>query len=58
MYYFQQGPQNPPRCECHECTQARWKSTLGGQMQAAQQKPYPLDTTSPAPTQQANKEEA
>ena len=20
-------PSNPPRCECHECTQARWKSS-------------------------------
>lgn len=25
--------QNPPRCECHECTQARWKSSMMGQMQ-------------------------
>lgn len=23
---------NPPRCECHECTQARWKMSFQGQL--------------------------
>jgi hypothetical protein len=26
-----QNSANPPRCECHECTQARWKM-YGGQL--------------------------
>lgn len=24
-----------PRCECHECTQARWKMSTTGQLQGA-----------------------
>lgn len=33
---FQQGLAwqglNPPRCECHECTQARYRTSLQGQI--------------------------
>ena len=32
-----QGMVNPPRCECHECTQARYKTSLQGQMAIAMQ---------------------
>lgn len=28
---------NPPRCECHECTQIRWKMSMMGQIQQQQQ---------------------
>jgi len=28
------NPQNPPQCECHECTQIRWRMSLGGQLSA------------------------
>ena len=28
--YMQQLSLNPPRCECHECTQARWRMSIGG----------------------------
>jgi len=24
--------QNPPQCECHECTQIRWRTSLIGQI--------------------------
>jgi hypothetical protein len=30
-----QNSVNPPRCECHECTQARWKTSLQGQIQGS-----------------------
>lgn len=33
--YMQQVSQNPPRCECHDCTQARWKQSMQGQIQGA-----------------------
>lgn len=26
---------NPEKCECHECTQARWKSSVLGQITGA-----------------------
>ena len=32
-----QGMINPTRCECHECTQARYKTSLQGQMAIAMQ---------------------
>lgn len=31
--YMQQVGGNPPRCECHECTQIRWKLSMQGQLQ-------------------------
>jgi predicted metal-dependent hydrolase len=37
-----QGLANPSRCECHECTQARWKMSLQGQMQGQWQGAIPL----------------
>jgi len=33
MHMIQSG--NPPRCECHECTQIRWKLSMQGQLQGA-----------------------
>lgn len=30
-----QNSMNPPRCECHECTQARWKTSMQGQLSNA-----------------------
>lgn len=33
--YFQQTLQQPTRCECHSCTQIRWKTSLQGQMEEA-----------------------
>jgi hypothetical protein len=32
---YRQGPQQEPPCECHDCTQARWKGTIQGQMESA-----------------------
>jgi hypothetical protein len=26
---------NHPRCECHDCTQIRWKTSMQGQLQGA-----------------------
>ena len=26
---------NPEQCNCHECTQSRWKSSLAGQLESA-----------------------
>lgn len=34
--YFQQY-YNPPRCECHACTQARYKQTFQGQWEQQMQ---------------------
>lgn len=32
-------PTPPERCECHECTQARWKMSLHGQLAGAMMYP-------------------
>lgn len=36
------GLENRPRCECHECTQARWKLTLREQIAVSLARPSPL----------------
>ena len=33
--HWQTGDINPPRCECHECTQAPYRQSLQGQLDAA-----------------------
>jgi len=38
--------QQPQKCECHECTQARWKSSIQGQIERAL---TPQPTAPPAP---------
>ena len=35
-FYDQPANNNPPKCECHECTQIRWKMSFAGQVQVAQ----------------------
>lgn len=36
------GLDNRARCECHECTQARWKLTLREQIAVSLSRPSPL----------------
>lgn len=45
-----QGTQ-PSRCECHDCTQARWLMDIRSQWMKIPPR-YPQDVTSPTPTQQ------